>query len=48
MVGPESKQGYTCGKEEEGDYQGYVILEYEDESPYERIPDALAALKQAL
>lgn len=31
-----------------GNYQGYVILEYEDESPYERIPDALAALKQAL
>ena len=31
-----------------GNYQGYVILEYVDESPYERIPDALAALKQAL
>ena len=29
-------------------YQGFVILEYEDESPYENIPDALASLRQAL
>jgi len=31
-----------------GNYQGYVILEYEDESPYEQIPHALAELKRAL
>ena len=31
-----------------GNYQGFVILEYEDESPYERIPHALETLRQAL
>lgn len=29
-------------------YQGFVILEYEDESPYQEIPKALATLKAAL
>jgi sugar phosphate isomerase/epimerase len=29
-------------------YQGYVILEYEDESPYQNIPAKLAELKAAL
>jgi sugar phosphate isomerase/epimerase len=29
-------------------YQGYVILEYEDEDPYERIPPAHEALRKAL
>lgn len=32
----------------DGNYQGYVILEYEDESPYQQIPRALAELKRAL
>ena len=31
-----------------GNYQGYVILEYEDESPYQQIPRALAELRRAL
>lgn len=31
-----------------GNYQGFVILEYEDDSPYERIPQALETLKEAL
>ncbi len=29
-------------------YQGHVILEYEDKNPYERIPQAHAALRKAL
>ena len=29
-------------------YQGFVILEYEAEKPYEKIPDALAKLRAAL
>ena len=29
-------------------YQGFVILEYEDESPYESIPGAIDALREAL
>jgi sugar phosphate isomerase/epimerase len=29
-------------------YQGYVILEYEDENPYQNIPAKLAELKAAL
>ncbi len=29
-------------------YQGFVVLEYEDENPYEHIPAAIAALKAAL
>ena len=32
----------------DGNYQGYVILEYEDESPYQQIPRALAELQRAL
>ena len=32
----------------DGNYQGYVILEYEDDAPYDQIPTALAKLKQAL
>jgi sugar phosphate isomerase/epimerase len=31
-----------------GNYQGYVILEYEDESPYQNIPRALTDLRRAL
>lgn len=31
-----------------GNYQGYVILEYEDESPYQQIPRALADLRRSL
>ncbi len=29
-------------------YQGFVILEYEDESPYQHIPKAIATLREAL
>jgi sugar phosphate isomerase/epimerase len=29
-------------------YQGFVILEYEDESPYEQLPAAIESLRQAL
>lgn len=29
-------------------YQGFVVLEYEDEGPYEHIPAAIESLKQAL
>lgn len=32
----------------QSNYQGFVILEYEDEAPYEKIPDALARLRNAL
>lgn len=32
----------------EGNYQGFVILEYEDEDPYENIPKSLEALSRAL
>ena len=32
----------------DGNYQGYVILEYEDDAPYDQIPTALAKLQQAL
>jgi len=31
-----------------GNYQGYVILEYEEESPYQQIPRAFAELKRVL
>lgn len=29
-------------------YQGFVILEYEDEAPYEQIPDAIKVLREAI
>ena len=29
-------------------YQGFVVLEYEDQDPYEHIPAAIKTLKQAL
>jgi len=29
-------------------YQGFVILEYEDEAPYEKIPEAIDVLRKAL
>lgn len=32
----------------EGGYQGFVILEYEDEDPYKNIPKSLAQLQEAL
>ena len=31
-----------------GNYQGFVIMEYEDENPYEKIPLALTELGKAL
>ena len=31
-----------------GNYQGYVILEYEDETPYQQIPRALSELRRVL
>ncbi len=32
----------------DGGYQGFVILEFEEDKPYEHIPAALDALKSAL
>ena len=32
----------------DGNYQGFVVMEYEDDNPYERIPLALAELRKAL
>ena len=32
----------------EGNYQGFVVMEYEDDDPYEQIPLALAELRKAL
>ena len=32
----------------DANYQGFVILEFEDEKPYENIPEAIAVLKKAL
>lgn len=32
----------------DSNYQGYVVLEYEDEAPYQQIPSALAELRNVL